>query len=155
MKQFNYRSTKTYSHNVGFSAAFRQWRAKSHCHFLHGYPLSFKFEFGTNELDDNFWAVDFGSLKSLKSILENTFDHKTVVAKDDPQLAWFEEGHRLGILDLVILPATGCEKFAEYAFGLAEKWLIDAGFSPRCTLISVEVREHESNSAIYYNPEVL
>lgn len=154
MKQFRYRSTKTYGHNVGLSAAFRQWKADSHCRYGHGYPLAFKFEFGSNELDVRHWVVDFGALKSLKTILENTFDHKWVVAEDDPQMAWFEEGHRLGTIDLVVLPACGCEKFAEYVFEVAEQWLIDAGFSPRCTLISVEVREHDANSAIYYNPKV-
>ncbi len=68
---------------------------------------------------------------------------------------WYLEGERRGTLKLTILPATGCEKFAEYVFGLAEKWMIEEGFSPRCTLISVEVREHEANSAIYYNPTIL
>lgn len=151
---FKYRSTKTYGHNAGFSTAFRQWRADSHCRYLHGYPLSFKFEFGSNELDVRNWVVDFGSLKSLKGILENTFDHKTVVAEDDPEMDWFQEADRRGIIDLVVLPAGGCEKFAEYVFEVADLWLKDAGYSPRCSLISVEVREHEGNSAIYTNPDL-
>jgi 6-pyruvoyltetrahydropterin/6-carboxytetrahydropterin synthase len=118
-----YRSTKTYNHEVGLSATFRQWKAKSHCSKLHGYPLSFKFEFGADELDENGWVVDFGALKPLKGILENTFDHKTVVAEDDPQMEWFIEGENRSILDLIILPANGCEKFAEYMFEVADKWL--------------------------------
>ena len=154
MQQFKYKSTKTYDHNAGMSAAFRQWRAQSHCSKLHGYALSFKFEFGANELDERNWVVDFGGLKNLKSALEDTFDHKTLVAEDDPHLEWFRQGHLMGVLDLVILPAGGCEKFAEYAFDIAKQWLIDAGFSPRCTLISVEVREHSSNSAIFTNPRL-
>lgn len=36
-------------------------------------------------------VVDFGGLKELRAILEGTFDHKTVVAADDPELAWFRE----------------------------------------------------------------
>lgn len=151
---FKYRSTKTYGHNAGFSAAFRQWRADSHCKYLHGYPLSFKFEFGSNELDVRNWVVDFGSLKSLKGILEDTFDHKTVVSEDDPEMEWFQEAARRGIIDLVVLPAGGCEKFAEFVFDVTEQWLRDAGYSPRCSLISVEVREHEGNSAIYTNPDL-
>lgn len=151
---FKYRSTKTYGHNAGFSTAFRQWRADSHCRYLHGYPLSFKFEFGSNELDVRNWVVDFGSLKSLKGILEDTFDHKTVVSEDDPEMEWFQEAARRGIIDLVVLPAGGCEKFAEFVFDVTEQWLRDAGYSPRCSLISVEVREHEGNSAIYTNPDL-
>lgn len=150
---FKYRSTKTYGHNAGFSSAFRQWKADSHCQYLHGYPLSFKFEFGSNDLDVRNWVVDFGSLKSLKGILEDTFDHKTLVAEDDPEIEWFQEAHNRKIIDMVILPAGGCEKFAEYVFEITEQWLVDNGYSPRCVLLSVEVREHEGNSAIYSRVE--
>ena len=73
-----YQSGKTYGHEVGFSCAFRQHKAQSHCKFLHGYALSFKFIFEADELDARNWVVDFGSLKSLKGWLENTFDHKTI-----------------------------------------------------------------------------
>lgn len=144
-----YVSTKTYGHNVGLSAAFRQWRADSHCRFIHGYSLSFKFIFESDELDVRNWVVDFGSLKTLKGILEDTFDHKTVVAEDDPEMEWFEEANRRGIIDLVVLPAGGCEKFAEYVYEVADGWLGDAGYKPRVKLRSVEVMEHGANSAIY------
>lgn len=144
-----YVSTKTYGHNVGLSAAFRQWRADSHCRFIHGYSLSFKFVFESEELDVRNWVVDFGSLKPLKGILEDTFDHKTAVAEDDPEMAWFEEAHKRGIIDLVVLPAGGCEKFAEYVYEVADGWLGDAGYKPRVKLRSVEVMEHGANSAIY------
>lgn len=144
-----YMSTKTYGHELGLSAAFRQWRAESHCRKLHGYALSIKFLFEAKELDSRNWVVDFGGLKDLKAILEGTFDHKTVVAEDDPQLDWFRAGHAAGTLDLVVLPAVGCEKFAEYIYDVTEQWLTDAGFSPRCRLVGVEVREHGANSAIY------
>ena len=149
MSQFKYYSTKTYGPESGFSCAFRQWRAESHCRFLHGYPLSFRFLFGSNELDVRNWVVDFGSLKSLKGMLERTFDHKTIVAADDPQMKWFVTAHELGIIDLVVLPAGGCEKFAEFAYGAADVWLRDNGYWPRVKLIEVEVREHGANSAIY------
>jgi 6-pyruvoyltetrahydropterin/6-carboxytetrahydropterin synthase len=155
MEKFKYRSTKLFGHNTGLSVAFRQWRAHSHCSKVHGYPLSFKFEFGTNDLDERNWVVDFGGLKGLKTILEDTFDHKTIVAEDDPHLEWFREGERLGTLDLVVLPKSGCEMFAKYVFEVTEQWLIDAGFSPRCTLLSVEVREHESNSASYMRTDLV
>ena len=36
-----YYSTKTYGHNIGLSAVFRQPNADhSHCHLLHGYSLA-------------------------------------------------------------------------------------------------------------------
>lgn len=142
-------STKTFGHEVGMSCAFRQHRAESHCRLLHGYSLSFKFIFESNELDVRNWVVDFGGLKSLKGMLEDTFDHKTVVAEDDPKLDWFKKGAELGVLDLVIVPAAGCEKFAEMVYEVTEQWLKDAGYGGRVRLRSVEVCEHGANSAIF------
>ena len=72
-----YYSTKTYGHNIGLSAVFRQPHADhSHCKYLHGYSLAFKFTFGCSDLDNKNWAVDFGGLKPLKQWLEDSFDHK-------------------------------------------------------------------------------
>ena len=142
-------STKRYGHEIGLSSCFRQHRAGSHCSLLHGYAMAFKFVFAANELDARNWVVDFGALKGLKAMLEANFDHKTVVAEDDPEIEWFKEAERRKILELVVLPSAGCEKFAEYVYECAEQWLFDAGFSPRCWLVSVEVSEHGANSALF------
>jgi 6-pyruvoyltetrahydropterin/6-carboxytetrahydropterin synthase len=144
-----FQSTKTYGNHVGISAAFRQWKAHSHCRFVHGYALGFKFIFEADELDQSNWVVDFGGLKPLKAMLENTFDHKVVVAEDDPHLDYFKQGEALGVLELVVVPSGGCEKFAELVYECTEQWLKDAGFAPRCRLVSVEVFEHGANSAIF------
>lgn len=144
---FVFHSSKTYRHSIGLSGAFRQWRAESHCRFIHGYSLQVHFDFFATELDVRNWVVDFGSLKSLKSMLESTFDHKTLVAFDDPELAWFQEAHKRGVIDMVIVPATGCEMFAALIFETTEQWLSDNGYSPRVNLQRVEVHEHEANSA--------
>jgi 6-pyruvoyltetrahydropterin/6-carboxytetrahydropterin synthase len=145
----SYQSTKTYGNHIGISAAFRQWKAHSHCKLIHGYALGFKFVFEADELDARNWVVDFGGLKPLKAILEDTFDHKVVVAEDDPHLDYFRQGHELGVLELVVVPAGGCEKFAEMVYEVTDQWLKDAGFAPRVRLVSVEVMEHGANSAIY------
>jgi 6-pyruvoyltetrahydropterin/6-carboxytetrahydropterin synthase len=144
-----FQSTKTYGNHVGISAAFRQWKAHSHCRFVHGYALGFKFIFEADELDQSNWVVDFGGLKPLKAMLEDTFDHKVVVAEDDPHLDYFKQGEALGVLELVVVPSGGCEKFAELVYECTEQWLKDAGFAPRCRLVSVEVFEHGANSAIF------
>ena len=149
LKSAVYRSTKRYGHEVGFSCAFRQWKADSHCNLLHGYALAFTFTFEATELDHRNWVVDFGGLKALKNMLEKTFDHKTVVAEDDPYLFELQNLDRLGVLDLVVLPATGCEKFAALAYELAMEVLKRDGFYPRCRVVKVEVAEHGANSAIY------
>ncbi len=143
------RSSKTYVHSVGLPTCFRQWKAESHCRFLHGYSLEIRIEFEADEVDIRDWVVDFGSLKTFKGWLEDTFDHKTLVAEDDPQ-KWklFNDMNDQGLIDMVIVPATGCEAFASMIYEAAEIWLGDAGYKPRVWVALVEVREHAGNSAI-------
>lgn len=146
----SFSSTKTYGHDTGLSACFRQWRSyHSHCQYLHGYALAVRLEFEATELDEKNWVVDFGGLKDLKSRLSNTFDHKTLVAEDDPHIDWFKKGHELGLLDLIVVKSVGCERFAELIWHMGNQWLIDQGINDRCRLTLVEVREHGANSAIY------
>lgn len=144
-----YRSTKTYGHALGLSACFRQWRATSHCNKLHGYALSFKLTFEADTLDARNWVMDFGGLKPIKSFLEDIFDHKTLVAEDDPKLAVFHNMHDDRVCDIVVMPAVGCEAFAAYVFEHVSKWLHNSKHGPRVRLVSVECREHEANSASY------
>lgn len=142
-------STKTYGHNIGLSCCFRQWRAQSHCRFLHGYALQIRLEFEADELDERNWVVDFGSLKGFKTWLENTFDHKLLVAEDDPEKDTLCALAGMGTADVVLVDNTGCEAFAEMIFHAAEVWLRDNGYAPRVRMRSVEVSEHGANSAIY------
>jgi 6-pyruvoyltetrahydropterin/6-carboxytetrahydropterin synthase len=107
------------------------------------------FEFEADELDCRNWVVDFGGLKGLKGILQDTFDHTLLVAEDDPYLDLICSLSGLGIAEVVVVPACGCEKFAEMIYEVTEQWLLDNGFSPRARLTKVEVREHGANSAIY------
>jgi len=143
-------STKTYNHNIGLSCAFRQWRAKhSHCKYMHGYALSVRINF-KGMLNDRNWVYDFGDLKFVKQFLQDTFDHKTVIAEDDPELETFKELNEKGLIQLVVIPHVGCEKFAEYICKeIAPQ--IEVNSNERVKLISVEVREHSGNSAIYIN----
>ena len=106
-------------------------------------------EFEAEELDVRNWVVDFGGMKSFKGMLEDTFDHKLVVAEDDPCREQFEGMHELGMADVVILPKAGCEAFAKYVFGAAETWLDANGYGDRVKMRLVEVKEHGANSAIY------
>ena len=95
------------------------------------------------------WVVDFGSLKSLKSQLEDTFDHKLLVASDDPALGLIRALAKEGLAEVVEVEKCGCEAFARLVFDTTEIWLKDNGYAPRAWLESVEVSEHGANSAIY------
>ncbi len=135
------------------SCAFRQPRAKSHCRFIHGYRLVAKFWFSCNELDENNWVVDFGSLKGLKDKLEQHFDHTTIISKDDPFLDDFNALSRKGVIDLRIDDGVGIEMFAKKCFDIGNIF-VKAATDDRCEVEKVEVWEHDKNSATYTNKEV-
>lgn len=142
-------STKHYGHNIGLSAVFRQPNADhSHCHLLHGYSLAFTFTFGCDELDNKNWAVDFGGLKPLKAWLEDMFDHKLCVDKDDPHKDLFYDLQYKDLCEVREFDGVGAEKFAQHAFEFADK-LIREKTNNRCYCVKVECAEHGANSAIY------
>ena len=143
-----YYSTKTYGHNIGLSACFRQPNAHSHCKLLHGYALQFKFTFGCEKLDERNWVVDFGGLKPLKAWLEDHFDHKVILDYDDPMLKNFEDLQSAGLCDIVMFRGVGVEMFAEHAFHEANS-IVKQMTEGRCWVVSCECAEHGANSAIY------
>ena len=139
-------SGKTYSHATGHSCAFRQWRADSHCNLIHGYALQFELQFGSDGLDERNWVVDFGGLKPLKEWLKEMFDHTYLVAEDDPEMETVQMLQDKGLIDIRVVPAVGCERFAELVFDKAQE-IIEAQYGQRCWVQRVTVREHEHNSA--------
>ena len=144
-----YYSTKTYGHNIGLSAVFRQPNADhSHCHLLHGYSLQFKFTFGCKELDNKNWAVDFGGLKPLKAWLEDKFDHKTCIDINDPHKQDFYDLQEKGLCEVREFSGVGAEMFAYHAWKFADN-LIREATDNRCWCVEAECSEHGANSAIY------
>lgn len=149
-----FQSTKLFD---GYSACFRQWKAEgTHCKFLHGYAVSFRVWF-EGDLDERNWVWDFGGMKraktningrSPKAFFEYLLDHTTIVAEDDPYLSVFKSMDQEGIIQLRILPAVGCERFAEYLYQVINEFLqLETDGRVRAT--KVEVYEHERNSASY------
>jgi 6-pyruvoyltetrahydropterin/6-carboxytetrahydropterin synthase len=163
---FAYGSSKTYTHSQGLSCTFRQHHAKdTHCRFLHGFEAV--------ELDDRNWVVNFGGLKEVKKWLEDTFDHKTLIATDDPALQELQQQARVHTFrpgppmpgiempqlnQLVEVPAVGIEAFARYIYEYVLGWMdsqsiqTDHSLIPlneRVDLMRVTVSEHEGNSAWY------
>lgn len=149
IEKFKYFSTKTYGHDRGFTAVFRQPNAiHSHCSLLHGYALSFSFKFGCHSLDDKNWVMDFGGLKELKQWLEKHFDHTLVADRNDPKLQEILDLETSGLARVIVLDGVGCEKFAEHAFHFANH-LVQEKTNKRVFCVSCEVSEHGANSAIY------
>jgi 6-pyruvoyltetrahydropterin/6-carboxytetrahydropterin synthase len=150
-----FQSTKVYD---GFSCVFRQWRADgTHCAYLHGYSVSFKIIF-EGDLDHRNWVWDFGGMKRAKTFIDglnpkqwfdHMFDHTTLIAYDDPYLHLFEQMDAQGTVQLRVLPAVGAEKFAEFVYNKVNDF-VQIETEGRVRVVSVEAREHEKNSAIYY-----
>ena len=149
-----YTSTKLFD---GYSTVFRQWKAEdTHCRFLHGYAISFRVWF-EGELDHRNWVWDFGGMKRSKTQINGMspkdyftwlLDHTTVIALDDSHLESFKQLSSEGLIQLRIIPATGCEKFAEHLYTKINTFLKEET-EGRVKAIKVEVYEHEKNSASY------
>ena len=85
---------------------------------------------------------------SPKDYFAFLLDHTTIVAEDDPYLKKFQQMDEDGIIQLRILPATGCEKFAEHLYFIINAFLKEET-AGRVKAVNVEVYEHERNSASY------
>jgi len=146
---YKYYSTKEYKEIA--PVAYRQWRAGTHCDQIHGYALSFKFEFGTNDLDARNWCVDYGSLRSLKGMIEDLFDHKLLVAEDDPQKELLLKLGEAGLANITMVEKTGCEAIADFLYDYINDpnggWLKMNGYGDRVWCTRVEVRETAANMA--------
>jgi 6-pyruvoyltetrahydropterin/6-carboxytetrahydropterin synthase len=145
MNPKNFKSTKRFS---GFPCTHRQWRAESHCRFVHGYSREFYFEFAADSLTQEGWVVDFGGLKKIKDFLEYTFDHTFLVAQDDPELETFKDLDKKGVIMLRILPNPGMEGTAYFVYQEAAK-ILESLYGKRARITKVEVRENEKNSAFF------
>jgi len=141
----------------GYSTCFRQWKAdNTHCRFLHGYAVSFKVWF-EGDLDERNWVFDFGGMKRAENTINDMspkdyftwlLDHTTIIAEDDPYMNQFLQMHVDGVIQLRVLPATGCERFAEYLHTTINNFL-KKETDGRVKAVKVEVYEHERNSASY------
>ena len=110
--------------------------------------MAFKFVFEAHELDEHNWCFDFGGLKPVKAWLHEMFDHKFLVAEDDPEIAKFRQLAEHGLIALRVVPAVGCESVARMVFGYVAQFVAETT-GKRVWLEHVEVSEHSGNSAIY------
>lgn len=156
MAKKKFLSTKTWGNDRGLSCCFRQWRSThSHCSQVHGYSIGVTLTFECDTLDERNWVMDFGGLKEIKQWLEHTFDHTMCVAEDDPLLGFWKDMSTdpttAHAINLRIVPAVGCERFAELIFDHVDSYLThhkDKLLNPTVRIKSVEVFEHDANSSI-------
>lgn len=145
---YKYTSTKEYKD--AFPVAYRQWRDDGKCSIVHGYALTIKLYFGANYLSVRNWVQDFGGLRPLKEQLEEWFDHRLLVAVDDPHKDLLIALHDAKIAKVTEVEKTGCEGIADFLYEY-----INTVFMPsmgqveadRIWCYRVVVRETQSNMA--------
>ena len=71
------------------STGHRQYKDDGHCRWIHGYGRYVEFTFACNERDERGWVMDFGNLRSVKKWLEDEWDHRLLIANDDPLIDEF------------------------------------------------------------------
>lgn len=144
-----FRSTKTYTQIA--PCAYRQWKSDTHCNQIHGYSFSFRFDFECDDLDARNWCMDYGGLRDLKDKLEEWFDHKTLVAQDDPHIDWYREAQKRGIMKITEVERTGCEGLADFLYKYVNGILLPSfgdTEAKRVWCCSVQVQETDANMAM-------
>lgn len=149
-----YQVRKRFRNGKGFSCAFRQHGAThSHCRLTHGYEIGIELIFEAHTLNENNWVIDFACMKELYSDYEKTFDHKVVIALDDPHIEHFTYMRDIGAMEITFVDKVGCESFAKLAYRMAEHWLYahhSEGIQNRgLRVVSCEVSESDKNSALF------
>ncbi len=92
------------------------------------------------------WVIDFGSLRPLKSLLEDWFDHTLLVAADDPHREALLNLGKLGIAKITEVERTGCEGLASFLIEYVNTiFLPQYGEKDRVWCTRVEVRETDAN----------
>jgi 6-pyruvoyltetrahydropterin/6-carboxytetrahydropterin synthase len=130
------------------SVAFRNWKADhSHCSLIHGYGIIPTVVFMSPTVDDRGWVMDYGGFKELRNRFEAAFDHKMVVAKDDPQRELFQQMHDAKVAEIVLIDRVSTENFASVMKGMTLEWMVEQNIRPEVSLQKVIVEEHHLNSA--------
>ena len=94
---------------------------------------------------------DFGNLKWFKKWLEEQWDHKVLVAHDDPALLRLRELEKEDIVKLNVIPegyGPGIEDSCKYVFDYANPEIINQT-QGRVWIERVRIWEHENNYAEY------
>jgi 6-pyruvoyltetrahydropterin/6-carboxytetrahydropterin synthase len=142
----------TSSKKIGpISTGHRQWKHSGHCSFAHGYGRYVEFTFECSKRDHRGWVMDFGDLKDVKKWLEKEWDHRLLLAHDDPLLDNFKKLHKLGGVNINIMPegyGPGIEDSCKYVFDHMNI-IIKEKTNGRAWIKSVKIYEHENNWAEY------
>ena len=143
-----FKSTKRFG---PIKTGHRQWRDRGHFSFIHGYGRYVRLTFEASELDERGWVMDFGDLKDVKGWIEDEWDHRTLIADDDPLIPQLKELEDMGGIDLNILPEgyyPGIEESCRYLYDMINP-MIKEKTNNRVEITRVECWETEKNQGEY------
>ena len=143
-----YKSSKRFG---PITTGHRQWRDTGHCSFVHGYGRYVRLTFEAFFLDERGWVMDFGDLKDVKSWIESEWDHRTLIAADDPVIPELKILEEAGGINLNILPEgylPGIEESCRYLYDKLNP-VIQRKTNNRVEITRVEIWETEKNQAEY------
>ena len=143
-----YKSSKRFG---PITTGHRQWRDTGHCSYVHGYGRYVRLTFEASELDERGWVMDFGDLKDVKSWIESEWDHRTLIAADDPVIPELKTLEEVGGIKLNILPdgyLPGIEESCRYLYDKLNP-VIQRKTNNRVEITRVEIWETEKNQAEY------
>ena len=143
-----YKSSKRFG---PITTGHRQWRDKGHCSYVHGYGRYVRLTFEATKLDERGWVMDFGDLKDIKSWIDSEWDHRTLIAADDPLIPELKALEKVGGINLNILPEgylPGIEESCRYLYDKLNP-VIQRKTNNRVEITRVEIWETEKNQAEY------
>jgi 6-pyruvoyltetrahydropterin/6-carboxytetrahydropterin synthase len=146
-----YNSTKKFG---PISVGHRQWRDNGHCRWAHGYGRYVQFTFACDKLDERQWVMDFGGLKDIKAWLESQWDHRMLLASDDPLLEDFQNldiygGMSVNVMDVTKGWGPGIEGSCKFIYDNINPVILEKTKN-RVWIAKIEVWEHENNSAVLH-----
>ena len=133
------------------STGHRQWKHDGHCSYVHGYGRFVEITFGSDQLDYRGWVMDFGDLKDVKKWLKKEWDHRLLLAWDDPLIDDFKKLHKKGGVNINIMSPVygpGIEDSCKYVYDNISE-IILTKTSNQVWIDKVKIYEHENNWAEY------
>ncbi|MCH8333240.1 6-carboxytetrahydropterin synthase [Candidatus Sumerlaeota bacterium] len=80
------------SKEIDFCYGHRLLDYDGKCRFLHGHNGRVEIELEGESLDERAMIVDFGEIKSvMKQWIDENLDHRMILRKDDPAVAFLED----------------------------------------------------------------
>ena len=133
----------------------RHWRAETHCARIHGYARTVELTLATLSLEKG-WVMDLGDLKFVREFLMEAWDHRLLVADDDPLLEDIKALEAKGVLSLNIMETSkghspSLEGSCVYLMDHLAP-IIREKTQGRVELIKVEIWEKTDNRAALSKP---